>query len=151
MDNAILIDGIILTSLRIIDNPKGNIFDVIKKNDSGFHGFGEIYISSINYYQIKGWKKHNEMICNFVVPFGKVKFVVIDQRSNSKTFNIINIFELSTDNYVRLTLPSGVWFSFQGLNEEFNQIVNFSNIIHSPEENETKDLNEFETKFSWEI
>lgn len=151
MDNLTLIEGVLLTSLKIINNPKGNIFHVIKKNDFGFNGFGEVYISSINFNQIKGWKKHNEMICNFVVPYGKVKFVVLDQRLNSKTFDIINTFELSPDNYFRLTLPSGVWFSFQGLNEDFNQIINFSNVIHSPDENESIDLIEFNTKFNWEL
>ena len=31
---------------------------------------------------VKGWKKHNLMICNFVVPVGKVKVVIYDKPEN---------------------------------------------------------------------
>ena len=69
-------DKIILTPLKIISNPKGDIFKVIKKNDAGFVSFGEVYFSTVNKNEIKGWKKHRKMTLNIVVPIGEIKFVI---------------------------------------------------------------------------
>ena len=52
-----IMDGITLTPLKQIFNPKGNIFHALKKSDIGFNGFGEAYFSTINQNEIKGWKK----------------------------------------------------------------------------------------------
>ena len=41
-------DGIILTPLKRINHPKGDIFHAMKKTDLGFEGFGEAYFSTIN-------------------------------------------------------------------------------------------------------
>ena len=54
-------DGVVLTPLKQISNPKGDIFHVMKKSDKGFDGFGEAYFSAINKDNTKGWKKHTEM------------------------------------------------------------------------------------------
>ena len=40
----------------------------IKKNDTGYVGFGEVYFSYINPKAVKAWKKHNRMTLNLVVP-----------------------------------------------------------------------------------
>ena len=41
-------DGVIISTLKQIHHPKGDIFHVIKKSDVGFSGFGEAYFSIIN-------------------------------------------------------------------------------------------------------
>ena len=55
-------DGVILTPLKKIDHPKGDIYHAMKKSDHGYNGFGEVYFSTINKDDIKGWKKHLKMI-----------------------------------------------------------------------------------------
>ena len=77
-------DGVILTPLKQIYHPKGDIFHAMKKSDIGFDGFGEAYFSTINQNDIKGWKKHTKMTLNIVVPVGNIEFVVYDE--NSKEF-----------------------------------------------------------------
>ena len=51
-------DGVILTPLKQITHLKGNIFHAMKASDDGFSGFGEAYFSTVNKFDIKGWKKH---------------------------------------------------------------------------------------------
>ena len=46
-------DGVILTPLKQIYHPKGDIFHAMKKSDIGFDGFGEAYFSTINQNDIK--------------------------------------------------------------------------------------------------
>ena len=78
MDKLNSVDGVILSPLKIIENPLGNIFHVMKSSDLGFMGFNEAYFSTINYNQIKPWKKHLKMTLNLIVPVGEIRFVLYD-------------------------------------------------------------------------
>jgi dTDP-4-dehydrorhamnose 3,5-epimerase len=132
--------GVFLTKEKQILNPKGDIFHIMKKSSKGFSGFGEAYFTTILQNEIKGWKKHNEMTLNLAVPIGEVKFVVTDGKGNFKSF------QLSPENYYRLTVAPKYWVAFQGLAPQ-NLIVNIANLEHNPSEAENIDLNEF--KYEW--
>jgi len=125
-------DGITLTPLKQIFNPKGNIFHAMKKSDSGFDGFGEAYFSTINRGDIKGWKKHTKMTLNLVVVSGEIEFVVY----NGEEFFSV---KLSHNNYQRLTVKPNLWMAFRGIGEN-NMLLNIANIEHDPNEAETRDL-----------
>ena len=127
-------DGVILTPLKQIFHPKGDILHGMKKSDEGFDGFGEAYFSAINKDQIKGWKKHTKMTLNLVVPSGAIEFVVYDE-NKKEFFSII----LSKDNYQRLTVSPNLWMGFRGV-EEDNMLLNLASIEHAPSESENKEL-----------
>jgi len=129
-------DGVILTSLKKIVHPKGDIFHAMKQSDLGFNGFGEAYFSNIKKDAIKGWKKHTLMTLNLIVPIGRIKFVIYDAK-NQDFFTTI----LSQDNYKRLTISPNLWFAFKGL-EQTNMILNLASIEHNPQETETKKVDE---------
>ena len=129
-------DGVILTPLKQIFHPKGDILHGMKKSDEGFDGFGEAYFSTINKDQIKGWKKHTKMTLNLVVPSGAIEFVVYDE-NKKKFFSTI----LSKDNYQRLTVSPNLWMGFRGV-EEDNMLLNLASIEHDPSESENKELDD---------
>jgi dTDP-4-dehydrorhamnose 3,5-epimerase len=141
------IDGVLKTPLKIISHPKGDILHAMKKDDRGFAGFGEVYFSTVKQDEIKAWKKHSRMTLNLTVPEGKVKFVVFDKRSDSPTFNVFNVFEISKENYYRLTIPPGVWFGFKGLGSGLNLVLNVANITHDPKEVERLEIQDI--KYDW--
>ncbi len=134
-------DGITLTPLKKINNPKGDILHALKKSDLGYNGFGEAYFSIVKNGCIKGWKKHTEMILNLIVIEGEIKFVVFDDIKN-EFFSI----KLSQNNYKRITINSGLWLAFQGL-AETNMLLNIGNVEHDPHETIRVDLEEF--KYEW--
>jgi len=145
--DRINIKGIILTPLKKIHHPKGDILHGIKKSDQGFVGFGEAYFSTIKFGEIKGWNKHKRMTLNLVVPIGKVEIVVYDDRRSSQTKgNFFNI-EISVDTYQRLTIPPGVWLAFKGNNKDRNMILNVSDMEHDPDEIERLNLDQIE--YDW--
>ena len=94
-----IIDGIILTPLKQIIHPKGDIYHGMKQSDIGFNSFGEAYFSTVIKNEIKGWKKHTKMVLNIIVPIGEVEFIIFDDRKESKTFNQFFSVCLSQDNY----------------------------------------------------
>jgi dTDP-4-dehydrorhamnose 3,5-epimerase len=130
------IDGVTLIPLKIIKGDKGNVMHALKSEEESFKTFGEAYFSTIHYNEIKGWKKHHQMILNIVVPVGKIKFVIFDDRKNSSTQNCFFETVLSTENYYRLTLQPGLWMAFKGMNEGLNMLLNIANIPHNPQEAE---------------
>lgn len=134
-------DGVILTPLKQIYTPKGDVFHAIKKSDNGFAGFGEAYFSFVNKGDIKGWKKHTKMTLNLIVPVGEIEFVVYDE--NSKEFFSVM---LSQKNYQRLSVAPGLWMAFRGLDEN-NLLLNLANIEHDPSEALTCDINEIKYEF----
>ena len=132
-------DGVTLTPLKRMYNPKGDIFHAMKRSDDGFDGFGEAYFSTINQNDIKGWKKHTKMTLNLVVVTGEVEFVVYDS---------VDFFsaKLSKDNYQRLTVESGLWLAFRGLGDE-NILLNLASIEHNSNESENVDL--YNVDYDW--
>ena len=121
-------DGVILTLLKKVHNPKGDIYHAMKKSDDGFYGFGEAYFSTIHQGDIKGWKKHTKMTLNIVVPVGEIEFVIYDE--NTKEFFSVKI---SQDNYQRLTVKPNLWMAFRGMQQN-NILLNLASIEHDPDE-----------------
>ena len=132
-------DGVTLTPLKKITHPKGSVFHAMKASDDGFCGFGEAYFSTVNKSDIKGWKKHSEMILNLVVVTGEIEFVVYD---GSDFFNV----KLSKDNYQRLTIKPNLWLAFRGIGNE-NILLNLASIEHNPNETENEKLDDFD--YNW--
>lgn len=140
-------DGVVLTPLKRIPHPKGDIFHAMKKSDNGFNSFGEAYFSEIYCNEIKGWKKHKKMTLNLVVPVGEISFVILDDREFSDTKSQFFKVTLSPDNYQRLTVPPGVWVAFKGEGATKNLLLNLASIEHDPDEAETRPLDSF--SYDW--
>lgn len=136
-------DGVILTPLKQIHHPKGDVFHGMKKSDDGYDGFGEAYFSTINQDDIKGWKKHTEMTLNLVVPVGEIKFVVYDEVAK-EFFSV----KLSQNNYQRLTVKPNLWMAFQGVGE-YNMLINLASIEHDPNEAINIDLKDI--VYEWNV
>lgn len=134
-------DGIILTPLKIINHPKGDIFHAMKKSDTGFDGFGEAYFSTINQNDIKAWKKHSTMTLNLIVPIGRIEFVIFNEISKD-FYNV----ELSKNNYQRLTIKPNLWLALRGI-EKYNVLLNLANIEHNSSEVKSVGLNKI--KYNW--
>ena len=142
-----IIEGVILTPLKQIVNPKGDLYHAMKQSDNGYKSFGEAYFSTVIKDEIKGWKKHTVMVLNLIVPIGAVKFIIYDDRIDSSTKNQFFSLILSQENYQRLTVPAGVWMAFKGIGEDLNMLLNIASIEHDPSEAITKQLTDI--NYTW--
>ena len=140
-----MIKNAFTTPLDIIDTPGGQVMHAIKMSSEGYAGFGEAYFSQIKYGSIKGWKRHNRMTLNLVVPIGKIKFVLFDDRKGSNSG--FQEFILSIVNYSRLTVPPKIWVGFQGLSGSDSMLLNIADIQHSRFEVDVLDLDDI--KYDW--
>ena len=142
-----IIEGVILTPLKQIVNPKGDLYHAMKQSDNGYKSFGEAYFSTVTKDEIKGWKKHTVMVLNLIVPIGAVEFIIYDDRIDSSTKNQFFSLILSQENYQRLTVPAGVWMAFKGIGENLNMLLNIASIEHDPSEAITKQLTDI--NYTW--
>lgn len=152
---------ILLTPLRRISVPRGDVFHAIKASAPGYAGFGEAYFTTVEFGAVKGWKRHREMTMNLIVPAGAVEFVVYDGEpeptaavpntgapaldntavvSNSGNFRSITLSPESDETYQRLTVPPGLWMAFAGRGEGLNLVMNFASIEHRPDESDNLPL-----------
>ena len=150
MSSKSIIEGVVLTPLKQIKDERGAVFHVMKNNSETFYSFGEAYFSKINEKIVKGWKSHKEMKQNFCVPYGKLKLVLFDNRINSTSKGVINEIILSDDkNYIRVTIPENIWYSFKCLSNDYCLLLNIANIKHKKNESIQMNLNNNIIPYTW--
>ena len=145
MGEVIGLDNILVTPLKRIPTTGGDVVHALKNSDSGYNGFGEVYFSWVEQGAIKAWKCHQRMTLNLVVPTGEVIFVFhLPKQKNSFRVEIIG-----EERYVRLTVPPGIWFGFQGKSSGKSLLMNFADMSHDPDEVLRKPVSHFD--FNWRI
>lgn len=129
-----MIEGIQVTSRKVIPDERGKIMHIMKSSDSQFITFGEVYCSSVYPGVVKGWHLHKKMTLNYVVLKGNIKFVLFDARPESNTYRQIQEIIIGENQYVMVTVPPNIWNGFKGIGLEEALVINFTNIPHDPEE-----------------
>lgn len=131
------INGVIITHLRRIHTPKGDVLHAMKSTDAGYSGFGEVYFSEVQHGDVKGWKRHNRMTLNIVVVKGTIRFTVYDDRVGSPTSGSYMQVVLSPDcddTYARLTVAPGLWMAFEGVAQGVSLLMDVIPEPHDPAE-----------------
>ena len=140
MDPIEVIPGVILTPLKKFPGADGAVFHGMKASETSFTGFGEAYFSFVGYNVIKPWKRHKKMTLNLIVPIGKLRFVLCDDRHGKPKMRFMSV-ALAPENYLRLTVPPMVWVAFRGESKKTpNMLLNVSDLEHDPSEVDRLDL-----------
>lgn len=146
--DADLIVGLLVTPEKRLASPKGDVLRAIKRSSPGFAGFGETYFSTIHEGVVKGWRRHTRVTLNLVVPIGRIRFVVHDDRPGSASTGRFSEVTLGGPDHSRLTVPPGLWMAFQGLGAGTSLLLNLIDEEHDPTESDTVDLQTFRFDFS---
>jgi dTDP-4-dehydrorhamnose 3,5-epimerase len=144
-----LIRDVLVTKLKIMPHPDGEVRHGLRSDDPCFLKFSEAYFSEVNYKKIKAWKKHNLMTLNLIVINGEVMFVVFDDRVDSPDYGKFMTHRANCENYTRITIPPGLWVGFQGLEDGRNTILNIADYLHDP--NESSRLEPHDIPYEWEF
>ena len=62
-------------------------------------------------------------------------------------FEEFRVEEIGVDRFVRITVPPGIWFGFQGLHTAQSLLLNIANIPHDP--NEVERLALTDINYDW--
>ena len=146
-----MIDGVKITPLKQILDERGKIMHMLRCDAEGFAGFGEIYFSCVHPGAIKGWHIHKEMVLNYAVPHGNIKFVLYDDRPGSPTRGELQEIFLGPDNYCLVTVPPMVWNGFKGIGQEMAIVANCSSIPHRADEIDRMDPFDPSIPYDWAL
>lgn len=146
-----MIDGVIVTPLRRIVDERGSVMHMLRTDAPHFSGFGEIYFSTVHPGAIKGWHIHHKMVLNYVVPQGRIKFVLFDDRPDSPTHGKLQELFIGEDNYCLVTVPPLIWNGFKGIGTETAIVANCASIPHDPNEIDRKDPFDPSIPYDWAI
>lgn len=146
-----MIEGVKITPLKQILDERGKIMHMLRCDAEGFQGFGEIYFSCVHPGAIKGWHIHKEMVLNYAVPHGNIKFVLYDDRANSPTRGELQEIFMGPDNYCLVTVPPMVWNGFKGIGQEMAIVANCTSISHRADEIDRMDPFDPAIPYHWEI
>lgn len=131
-----------VTPLSTVPAEGGAVMHAMTRTSAGYADFGEAYFSWVVLGAVKAWKRHKRMVMNLIVPVGKVRFVFWAEDVNS-----FRVEEIGLDRYSRVTVPSGIWFGFQGLASPQSLVLNIASIPHDPDEVERIKLSQI--KYDW--
>jgi len=146
-----MIDGVVVTPLKQICDERGKVMHMLRSDSAVFKSFGEIYFSGVYPGVVKAWHIHKKMVLNYAVPHGRIKFVLYDDRTESKTRGKVMEIFLGPDNYCLVTVPPMVWNGFKGVGTEMAIVANCASIPHDPQEIERKDPLDPSIPYQWEL
>lgn len=128
--------------LPVIQGEKGSIVKVFPAMQDllGKSSLEEIYISSIEKNTIKGCKLHQRMTCRIKVISGEVTFHFF----NPEKVKVQSV-TLSDSQAKLMVIPPQTWFAFENRGSGTAQIINFSDLLHSPDEQ----INQDHQNFQW--
>ena len=146
-----MIEGVTITPLKQIPDERGKVMHMLRSTDPHFKSFGEIYFSCIYPNAVKAWHLHREMTLNYAVPYGRIKFVLFDDRKESLTCGEIQEIFLGPDNYCLVTVPPLIWNGFKGIGGEMALVANCASIPHAPTEIERRDPTDGLIPYNWDL
>ena len=144
-----MIDGVIITKLKIIKDERGQVMHMLRSDNPIFKSFGEIYFSTVFKDIIKGWHLHKESYLNYVCVVGEVKLVLYDDRKGSVTKDQYQEIFLSPKSYFLVTIPPNVWNGFKGIGKEESIIANCLTLPHNEKEMVRKDPKDNYFNYNW--
>lgn len=144
-----MIDGVLITPLEQTSDDRGKIMKMLRCDAPHFQSFGEIYFSCVYPGVVKGWHLHKKMTINYAVLFGKIRFVLYDDRPKSPTRGKVKEIILGPDNYYLVTVPPLIWNGFMGISPEMAIVANCTSVPHDPEEIERKNLSDPSIPYQW--
>jgi len=146
-----MIDGVVLTPLKQVMDERGKVMHMLREDNKVFDRFGEIYFSCTHPGSIKAWHLHKKMTLNYAVIYGSMKFVLYDDRTNSKTRGILQELFLSPENYFLVTVPPLIWNGFKGIGTQTTIVANCATLVHDPKEIERKEPFDKSIPYNWDI
>ncbi len=120
----IMIDGVVIKSLRVIPDDRGYLMEVLRDDDEIFAGFGQVYVTSCYPGIVKAWHAHQRQVDNICCLQGVAKLGLFDGREDSPTGGQTQSIILGHLNPVLVQIPPLVWHGFTPVSSETILMLN---------------------------
>lgn len=110
-----MISGVKIKELTTSADERGWLYEILRRDDEIFAGFGQVYVTAIYPGVIKAWHCHSRQTDNLTVVSGMAKLVLTDLREGSPTQGEISEFFIGDQNRMLVQIPPGVYHGFKGM------------------------------------
>jgi dTDP-4-dehydrorhamnose 3,5-epimerase len=107
--NLVTIEGVKLYPLKVNTDNRGWLSELLREDEKNFLHFGQLYI--VNNYKahiVRGFHMHLEQDEVFFVTHGVIQFIIIDERSDSPTYKVMNKIIIDSSRPHAFWVPRGV-------------------------------------------
>lgn len=164
-DKFILVKDVVMHPLKINKDESGILIETLRTDWSDIYGKSREF--AMQYYSVtpsgiardeKVWHYHPTLQEDrFLVVQGSIIVAVADNREDSSTYGLLNLFKMKgDDNPYILLIPKKVLHGFMVVSEESAILLNFPTALYNPKEERRISHEEAQVKlpdgflFSWD-
>ena len=129
-----MVEGVQIVPLLQIPDERGKVMRMLRHTDPQFREFGEVYFSVVLPGAIKGWHLHRRMTINYAVPYGRIKLVLYDSRSDSPTKGELMELFIGEQNYCLVQIPPGITNGYKAYGDKMAILANCATMPHDRNE-----------------
>lgn len=162
-DNVKLIEDVLMHPLKVNRDESGILVETLRTDWGEIYGVGREF--KMQYFSVtesgiardeRVWHYHPQQEDRFLVAQGEIITAVADNRRNSKTFGILNLFHMQADlNPYILLIPKGTLHGFLVVSRSPAVLLNFPTRLYNLSEEQRLPYEEAQIKqsggslFSW--
>jgi dTDP-4-dehydrorhamnose 3,5-epimerase len=109
------IDGVVITTLKLVANERGRLMELQRADDPDFPGFGQAYVTQSFPGVVKAWYRHRAQVDQIAAITGLAKLALYDDRANSKSRGAITEIVFGELAPKLVLIPPGVWHGFKAI------------------------------------
>ena len=146
-----MIEGVEVKKLKLIRDDRGRLMEILRRDDSLFEQFGQVYITTAYPGVVKAWHYHKKQTDNFTCVSGKMRLGLYDAREDSPTFGNVEEYIISLENPLLVKIPPEVYHGFKCIGDKEAMVVNTVTEPYNPEEPDEYRIDAFENDipFDW--
>lgn len=128
-----MIEGVKQIELKAHVDDRGYLIEILRASDEHFTKFGQVYlVGNFSRGTIRAFHKHNVLWDWFFISHGAAKFVLVDDRKESKTYKQTDVFVASSHNPSLIVVPPGVYHGWMSL-EDDTQLISTASEVYNRE------------------
>lgn len=134
-----MIEGVKLVKLEAHVDDRGYLIEIIRSSDEHFTKFGQVYmVGNFAKATIRAFHKHNVLWDWFFISHGAAKFILVDDRKESRSFKNIETYVVSSRNPALIVVPPGVYHGWMSLEDDTQMISTASEIYNREKPDEVR-------------
>lgn len=118
------IEGVKVKRLKIVPDERGRLMEILRRDDSIFEKFGQVYMTTALPGVIKAWHYHKIQTDNFTCVSGVMRLGMYDARKESPTFGKTQEYIISLDSPILVQIPPMVYHGFKCVSREEAIVIN---------------------------
>jgi len=120
-----MIDGVKIKELTVHRDDRGLLMEILRKDDSLFRQFGQVYMTVAQPGFAKAWHYHKKQYDHFCCLQGSMRLVMYDGRDGSPTKGEVQeIISGVDDKPVLVQIPPYVYHGFEAVGDQPCTVVN---------------------------